>query len=83
MSINAPLKTRPQTSKPGLFTAHPAKVGETYWQHAGFALRFSARLFVAGAAALIHAMFPWMCETTASRQVRAMAAELERRHGTS
>jgi len=69
--------TKPKT---GLFTAHPASVGETYLQHAAFAFRFSARLFLAGGAALLHAVFPWVCETTASRQVHAIAAELEARH---
>ena len=49
------------------FTAHPASVGETYAQHFGFALRFGRRMLQGGAAAAIHAVFPFLFVTTASR----------------
>lgn len=65
---------------PGFLTDHPADVGETYGQHFRFALRFAFRLFVAGGAALIHAVIPALCETTASRCIRAMHDDLSRRH---
>lgn len=54
------------------FVDHPASVDETYWQHLCFALWFSARLFAAGFAALIHALLPPMFKTTASRIVRGL-----------
>ncbi len=62
------------------FRDHPASVGETYFGHMRFALKFSSRLFIAGGAALVHAFIPPLCETTASRQVKAMAQMLENRH---
>lgn len=51
------------------FRDHPASVGETYFGHMRFAFRFSGKLFVAAGAALVHAIIPPLCETTASRKV--------------
>ena len=64
----------------GIFTDHPAQVGESYGQHFMFALRFSARLFFAAGAALIHALIPALCETTASRCITNMHKDLTARH---
>jgi hypothetical protein len=61
------------------FTAHPASVGETYWQHFRFALRFGTRMTLGGVAALVHALLPFCFVTTAGRisdqlvQMRAAA----------
>ena len=55
-----------------LFTEHPASVDETYFGHMAFAAWFASRLFMAGGAALIHAILPFMFETTASRIVREL-----------
>ena len=75
-------QTKPGTSLlPNFLTAHPASVGESYGQHFVFALRFACRLFVAGGAAMVHAVIPSLCETTASRCIRAMHDDLTRRHG--
>lgn len=49
------------------FTDHPNSVGETYWEHMAFALRFGGRMMLGGAAAFVHALFPFLCVTTASR----------------
>jgi hypothetical protein len=49
------------------FTAHPASVGETYGQHFRFASRFGARMLCGGAAAMVHAVLPFLFVTTASR----------------
>lgn len=62
------------------FVDHPARVGETYFQHLCFALGFASTLFLAGGAALIHALCPPLFETTASRIVRRLNARLEKRH---
>jgi hypothetical protein len=59
-----------------LFCAHPHSVGESYAEHGFFALRFAARLLIAGCAALVHAVIPCLCETTASRMVLAIHAEI-------
>lgn len=55
-----------------LFTSHPASVDESYFEHMAFAGKFSGRLFLAAFAALIHAVLPFLCETTASRIVRQL-----------
>lgn len=43
-----------------LFTAHPNSIGETYWQHFLSASRISARLSIACASQLMHAIFPFI-----------------------
>lgn len=59
-----------------LFVAHPHSIGESYLQHGAFAMRIAGRLFLAAAAACLHALVPCWCETTASRIVLAMHADL-------
>ena len=49
------------------FTAHPASVGETYGQHLRFALRFGTLMTLGGLGAAVHALFPFLFVTTASR----------------
>jgi hypothetical protein len=56
-----------------LFTAHPETVGESYFGHLAFAAWFSSRLAMAAGAALVHALLPFLFETTASRIVRELA----------
>lgn len=62
-----------------LFLSHPHKVGESYFEHMLFALRFSGRLFRASAAAFLHAFVPALCETTASRAIMDMHGEIAAR----
>lgn len=61
------------------FTAHPASVDETYGQHFLFALKFSAQLFAAAGAALVHALLPFLFEKTASRAVARLYARTHNR----
>ena len=49
-----------------VFLKHPRSVNETYFEHMGFAAWFAARLFQAGLAAAVHAIFPNCFEKTAS-----------------
>ena len=65
------------------FRDHPASVGETYFGHMGFATRFSAKLLLAGGAALLHAFIPPLCETTASRIVKELAEMCHHRGGAN
>ena len=58
-----------------IFLDHPHSVDETFTEHFCFALKFSATLFVAAFAALIHALVPALCEKTASNKI----AELHHR----
>jgi hypothetical protein len=59
------------------FTAHPASVGETYGQHFRFALAFGVRMTLGGLAAAVHAVFPFLFVTTASRALEELNATLE------
>ena len=61
------------------FVSHPARVGESYLGHLFFAVRFAARLMAAGCAALVHAFIPAWFETTASKQIHKMHADLTSR----
>jgi len=49
-----------------LFTRHPNSVGETYWQHLRFALKFSVFMLLASLTALIHGLFPFLLSKTSS-----------------
>lgn len=49
------------------FAVHPATVGETYWQHLHFAARFGGKMALGACAALLHALLPFVCVTTAGR----------------
>ncbi|HTN97784.1 MAG TPA: DUF6356 family protein [Nordella sp.] len=62
-----------------VFLSHPHKVGEGFFEHMLFALTFSGRLFKASAAAFLHAFVPSMCETTASKAIMDMHAEIAAR----
>ena len=62
-----------------LFIEHPSSVDETYFQHMAFALSFAGLLLMAGGAALIHAVVPGLCKTTASDLIRKMYARIEYR----
>ena len=61
------------------FTAHPATVDESYLEHARFALRFSAKLLLAGLAALVHAVLPFCFEKTAGNMIRELYGEIANR----
>ena len=66
-----------------LFSAHPATVGETYFGHARFAFSFAGWLLLAGMAALVHAILPFLFETTASRIITKLYNRMHNRHGHS
>ncbi len=62
-----------------VFLSHPRTVDETYLEHAAFAGGFALRLFLAGGAALIHAVIPCLFEKTASRMIAQMYARTHNR----
>ena len=62
------------------FRDHPASVGETYFGHMAFAAWFASKLFLAGGAALVHAIIPPLFETTASTQIRTLYHRIEGRN---
>lgn len=63
-----------------LFLDHPATVNETYLGHMRFAFGFAFWLAVAAVAALVHAIVPALCETTASRILKRLHARIMDRH---
>ncbi len=66
-----------------LFKDHPASVGEGYFEHMFFAGRAGLRLVGAGLAALVHAVFPFLCERTASNLIIAMHDDMVARRSTA
>ncbi len=76
-SINAPAR---RSAFAAIFLDHPATVNETYFGHMRFALGFAFWLGAAAVAALIHALIPALCETTASRILKRLHARIENRH---
>lgn len=81
----APATGRPRTDRGILartFLEHPASVGESYFEHMRFALRFGGRLGMAAMAALVHALVPSLCKHTASRAVRDLVSFMDSRGHT-
>ena len=62
-----------------LFLSHPQSVDESYLEHARFASGFAFQLALAAGAALVHAIFPFMFEKTASRIVARLYARTHNR----
>ena len=62
-----------------LFTDHPRSVDESYFEHMQFAGSFSARLFAAAFAALVHALLPFLFERTASTMIDDMHRRMHNR----
>ena len=54
------------------FTDHPSKVDETYFEHMQCAFKFFYTLLGLSIAALVHAVFPFLFVTTASRGVKKL-----------
>lgn len=78
MSDTAP--TRDRSFLTAMFVDHPASVNESYFQHMRFAASFAFWLFAAALAAMVHAIVPALCETTASSVLRKLVARMDSRH---
>ena len=63
-----------------LFLAHPRSAGQGYFEHMRFAWSFAATMAVGTVAALVHGLFPFVCQTAAGDRVRALHARLSGRH---
>ena len=61
------------------FTKHPHSVGETYFEHMKCAMKFHCSLLRLSFAALIHAIFPFCFETTASDGIKELNSCLQKR----
>lgn len=62
-----------------IFLDHPADVDESFLEHMAFAGKFSGKLFLAAAAAAIHALIPCLFKTTASRIIAELYAKTHNR----
>jgi hypothetical protein len=62
-----------------IFTEHPKKVGETYFQHLLKALSFSFKLLLMSFQALIHAFIPCLYVISVSEKIKRMSQVLESR----
>jgi hypothetical protein len=60
-----------------LFVEHPSSVGESYGQHALFALLTGFRMLCAGLACVVHGLLPFMFVKTGSRCIRELHASLD------
>lgn len=54
------------------FTEHPASVNESYAEHLAASWSFAFRLLGAGAACLMHGLFPFLFTTTGSRTITVL-----------
>ena len=54
--------------------------GMTFMQHFGFAIDVGLRLILAGACCIIHAVLPFMFQTTASDCVKSLYNKFEEMH---
>lgn len=63
----------------GLFTKHPRSIGETYLQHLCYAMIQAFRLIFSGFALLIHSIFPFLFEFTASNTINKLSKKLAER----
>ena len=61
------------------FTKHPHSVGETYFEHMRCAMKFHFTLLGLSLCALIHAVFPFWFETTASDGIKELNNCMENR----
>ena len=62
-------ETKINTRSKNLFTAHPASVGETYFQHMQSAAGFGATMLRAASMCLVHALLPFVFKTSASQAI--------------
>lgn len=64
-----------------LFLDHPRKVEEGYWEHLGVAGRFGLTMIGGGLLALVHAVFPAICENSASKTIAKLHQTLVEKRG--
>ena len=62
-----------------IFTEHPHATGETYVEHQRIATSIGLQLLGAGAAALVHGIFPFLFVSTAGRRIEHLHDLIQRR----
>ena len=61
------------------FTDHPSKVDETYFEHMWCACKFFIKLQLLSFVALVHSVFPFLFEFTASDGIKKLNSCLQER----
>lgn len=61
------------------FTDHPRAVGETYKEHSVKAMGFGLRMVAGGIACMVHAVFPFLFENSASRTMDKLHRRMTKR----
>ena len=78
-----PDATTPSAVKPSLaqrmFTAHPADVNETYFEHLRTASSFAGGLAICAFCCFVHALIPGLFTTSASARVERMHERMHNR----
>lgn len=62
-----------------IFTKHPHSVNETYVEHMKIALKYGIKMVLGGIACMIHAIFPFLFETTATSVAQEVVDHVEQR----
>ena len=62
-----------------LFVAHPQAAGECYWRHLWFALRTGTHMIFFALCLMLHGIFPFLCEKTASNYICRLYSLIEER----
>ena len=62
-----------------IFTKHPRSLGESYFQHFIKAFYFGIRLIFIAVRVMIHAIFPFMFEYSASNRIKKLNDDLQKR----
>jgi hypothetical protein len=65
------------------FTAHPASVGEGYFEHLARATGFGVRMMCAGGACLVHGILPFLFVRTGSRAITELNARMVTQRGVT
>lgn len=74
-------ETRKQTASliDRLFCAHPRSAGECYWVHLWFSLKTGTQMIFFALCLMLHGIFPFLCEKTASNYIARLAACMDER----
>tara|TARA_Y100000817_G_C16451964_1_gene365416 strand:+ start:158 stop:406 length:249 start_codon:yes stop_codon:yes gene_type:complete len=62
-----------------IFTEHPHSIGETYFEHLICAAGYGLKMIFVGFAAIIHSVFPFLFETTASDLAKEITGDVDSR----
>ena len=65
------------------FNEHPNLINETYGQHFCYAIRTAFKLIGIAFVLSIHAFFPFLFQTTASRMLKKINEEIQKRSNLS